>query len=503
MIVGLLGASGHTGVPTLKEFLKIEGIEQIKVLLEKKYDRNKLVLQLAKKHPGKIQVFYGDVANKEDIINIVKDSDYLFNLCGVIPPLADKDPQKSYIANELGTYNVVEVVEQYPNTKLIDITTVALYGHRNEKHPYIRVGDPLFPGVYDFYTTHKIRGEFHLLESNVKHFVIIRQTAMIYMEMLTSNMKEGIIFQTPFNTPIEWSTAEDTARLFANLIKEDQLGHLTYDNFWNKIFNLGGGEDSRASGYETTNYGFKLLGGQAKDFFEPRFNITRNFHCGFFVDGEELNNLLHYRKDNLKDYWKKIGKKYWYFSLAKICPKRLIKKMSIESVFKDSDAPAYWYKHRDYARIIAFFGSVEKYEKLPQKWDEFHLVDYTKEKTLSTYKPIDYGFDINKKDKDITYDDLVNVAKRHGGKLLSSSFKTGDVYTKVEWENSDGERFVARPYTVLRGGHWYNHTYKEYIWDFDRLAKKDALYAIYWYDSHEKDEDHCYYMDKDFKAQIR
>ena len=68
MIVGLLGASGHTGIPTLKEFLKLEGIEQIKVLLERKYKRNKLVLKLAKKHPNKIKVFYGDVANKEDIV---------------------------------------------------------------------------------------------------------------------------------------------------------------------------------------------------------------------------------------------------------------------------------------------------------------------------------------------------------------------------------------------------------------------------------------------------
>ena len=73
----------------------------------------------------------------------------------------------------------------------------------------------------------------------------------------------------------------------------------------------------------------------------------------------------------------------------------------------------------------------------------------------------------------------------------------------MEWENSDGERFFARPYTVLRGGHWINPIYKEYVWDYDRLAKKDELIAAYWYDSHNKDENHCYYFDKDLKAKIR
>ena len=504
MIVGLFGASGHTGIPTLKELLKVEGIECIKILLEKKYKRNKLVLKIAKKHHNKIKIYYGDISNKEDLFDVLKDCHYLINLAGVIPSESDKSPDRSYRANELGAYNIVDVIENnYPDVKLIDITTVALYGHRNYKHPYIRVGDPLFPGVYDFYTTHKIRGEYHLLESNIKNFVIIRQTAMIYMEMLTANMKDGIMFHTPFNTPIEWSTAEDTARLLACIIKEDHLGHLNHNNFWNKIYNLGGGEKSRVSGYETINFGFKLLGGTAKDFYEPRFNVTRNFHCGFFYDGEILNDMFHYRKDDIESYWNKIGKKYWYFSLGKICPKKLIKKMSIEGAFKDSESPMYWYKNKDYARIIAYFGNVEKYESLPRSWDEFEIVDYTKEKTLSTYEPIDYGFDIDKRDEEITYDDLVNVAKRHGGKLISTSFKTGDVYTRVEWENSDKERFFAKPYTILRGGHWMNKTYKEYVYEFDRLAKKDAIYASYWYDSNDKDEDHYYYFDKELKAQIK
>lgn len=503
MIVGLTGASGHTGVPTLRELLKVSEITKIKVLLEKKYKRNKLVIRIAKKNKEKVEISYGDISNKEDVFALIKDCSYVINLAGVIPPLSDKNPQKSYLANEVGTYNFVEAIEKNPSIKFIDITTMALYGHRNEKHPFLRVGDPLFPGVYDFYTTHKIRGEFKLLESDIPYFVILRQTAMIYEEMLTGNLGSGIIFQTPFNGLFEWSTAEDTARLLANIIKEDLAGNLNHDNFWNKIFNIGGSECDRLSGYETLDFGFKLMGGCVKDFYEPRFNIARNFHGGFLYDGEDLNKLFHYREDNITNYWAKIGKKYKILGAARIVPKKLIKKMSIESNFKDSDSPAYWYKNKDEARIIAYFGSVENYEKLPSKWDIFEIIDYSNLKNNEAYKPIDYGFDIDKKDSEITYEDLVNVAKKHGGKLITKEFKTGDVDTKVEWENSDKERFFAKPYTVLRGGHRINPIYREYVWDYDRLAKKDDLIATYWYDTHEKDENHCYYFDEELKAKIR
>ena len=503
MKVALLGSSGHMGLPTLEEFLKIEEVDSVRVLLEKKYKRNKLVVKLAKKNPGKVEIFYGDISNKEDVLNIVQGCSYLFNLSGVIPPRSDKYPHDSYLANEVGVKNIVEVIEQHPEIKLIDITTMALYGHRDPKNPFERVGDPLFPGVFDFYTTHKLRGEFAILESSIPYFTIIRQTAMIYLDMLTSNMNDGLMFHTPFNGPLEWSTAEDSGRLMAAIVKEDLAGHLNYDNFWRKIFNLGGGEESRITGYDTIQGGFSLFGGNAQSYFEPWYCVVRNFHGGFFVDGDKLNDLFHYRQDNVNDYWGKVLEAHSIFKMARLAPKGLVKTFGIKRLFKDSNAPAYWYKHNDEARLIAFFGSKEKYEQQPRKWSDFAIWDCKPVRSLDHYKPINYGFDIEKSDKDINLQDLQNVAKMHGGKLISTEFKTGDVYAKLEWENSDGERFIARPFTVLRGGHWWNPLYTAFVWDFDRLAKKDQIYAQYWYDTHDKDEDHCYYFDDELKARIR
>ena len=231
--------------------------------------------------------------------------------------------------------------------------------------------------------------------------------------------------------------------------------------------------------------------------------MTRNFHGGFFVDGDELNKLFRYRQENVNDYWGKIKKAHPALSLAKIVPTGLIKQFGIKRNFKDNDAPAYWYKHGDVARLTAFFGSKEAYEAMPKSWDDFPLWDYKKTSDMSAYKPVNYGFDIDKSDKDVTIDDLKSVAERHGGRLLSTTFKTGDVYAKVEWQNSDGQKFTARPFTVLRGGHWLNPLYTDYVWDFDRLSKKDGLYADYWYDWHDRGENNCYYFDENLNAKIR
>ena len=169
----------------------------------------------------------------------------------------------------------------------------------------------------------------------------------------------------------------------------------------------------------------------------------------------------------------------------------------------------YWVNHNDEARIYAYFNGIDKYNAIPKDWNEFKLTirgeglkgekfDYDEIRKTPTH--INHYFDLNKKREDVTIEDLIKVAEAHGGKLITKDFKTGDVYRKLEWETQDGERFTARANTVLYNGHWYNISYKDYAWDFDRLAKKDKIYQEIWYDAHEKDENKFYYYDENFKA---
>ena len=67
------------------------------------------------------------------------------------------------------------------------------------------------------------------------------------------------------------------------------------------------------------------------------------------------------------------------------------------------------------------------------KTPEGNDLDYKNLKDIKNAKMIDLGFDYNKKDSEISKEDLVSVAKMHGGELLSKDFKTGDIYKKLKF----------------------------------------------------------------------
>ena len=160
--------------------------------------------------------------------------------------------------------------------------------------------------------------------------------------------------------------------------------------------------------------------------------------------------------------------------------------------------------------MTAYFRGEEGFLKIPEKWEDFPLlckgrsedgpVDYDLLRVTDT--PIDYGFDFDKPDREISIADLQSVAEAHGGKLLSENFETGDVYAPVRWQTQDGEEFSARPYTVLRCGHWDNPSYHAYAWEFDRLSKKDRIFASIWMDAHAPEENYRYWYDENFDARM-
>lgn len=232
----------------------------------------------------------------------------------------------------------------------------------------------------------------------------------------------------------------------------------------------------------------------------------------WFSDGEELDKLFGYVSQSATDYWDHIARLHPVYALGKIVPKGIIASAAIKRLFKNYNSPAYWYKHDDEVRLKAYFGGREKYEALPKKWGDFPLLKENRDEwggtldfeSLRTNKTsIDYGFDFDKDDRDIDIADLKSVANAHGGELVTATFATGDMHALVKWRTQDDEEFEATPYSVLRGGHWYNISYRENVWDFDRLAKKDRIFAQLWYDSHERDEDTLYGLDENFKAYMR
>ncbi len=515
MKVTLTGATGNMGREALFELVKLENIEKVKILvLPDDQKRKNEILKNCKDYKEKIEVVIGNLKDFEVCEEIVKDVSYVINLAAVIPPKSDKHPNLAIDCNQIGVKNLVKAIEQCEvQPKLIHTSTVALYGNRTHLHPWATACDPLLISPLDIYSITKLRGEFAVLESEIKNWAVLRQTAMLHTHMLADNMSDGLMFHTCFNAPLEWVTAHDSGVLIANIIKKDSTRDLG-SKFWKQVFNIGSTKENKITGFQTLDDGFKLIGGNAKDFFKPYYNATRNFHGVWFEDGQRLNEMFDYISQDMATYWAQIGKKYWYYKFGKIVPKSVIAKFAIKRLFKDDNSPAYWYKHNDIAKLTAFFGSKENYENLPKNWEDFNLyaenktpngesVDFEKARDIKKAKLIDYGYDIKKKDSQITKEDLMSVAKMHGGRLLSRTFETGDIYKKLKWETQDKEVFEATAFSVLRAGHWHNCCYESNTWDFDRLAKNDKIYAQVWLDSHSENENNVYSLDENFNAQIR
>ena len=511
MQVAITGITGNMGLATLEQVVKIQNIDKFKFLVLPEDKRIKKLLKKYKNFKDKFEIIYGNIAEEDKCKKLVDGSDYVVNLAAVIPPHSDQNPKKAVECNQIGVDLLVKAIEEAEKQpKFIHISTVALYGNRNSSHLWGQVGDPLLVSPYDIYSATKLRGEFRVLESMIDKWVVLRQTAMLHKNMLSDNMSDGLMFHTCFNAPLEWVTAHDSGVLIANILRKDIEENLT-DNFWRKCFNIGGGIKNCITGYETLNDGFKIIGGSAKNFFKPYYNATRNFHGMWFYDSEKLNDLFSYQSQTTSDYWKEISDSHKIYKLGKFVPKSMISTFAIKRLFSNKNSPAYWVKHNDEARIKAYFNSREQYNKLGKDWSKFNLlvenkdeqgrqIDYNLLKTKSKDKLINYYYDIDNYEN-ITLKDLQNVAQAHGGKLLSKNY-SGNLQDKLEWETQDGEKFIARAYTVMKAGHWYNPIYVENVWDFDRLSKKDKLFSQIWYDSHDCDEANRYYFDSEYKAKI-
>lgn len=507
MIVALTGVTGNMGFATLQSVLGLEFVEKIRVLV---YPTDKRLKKIKKLKSEKIEILLGNIADPEICEKLICGCEFVVNMAAVIPPISDKHPQRAVECNEVGVNCLVSAIEkQEVQPKLIQISTVALYGNRTSNHPWAQVGDPLLVSPYDIYSATKLRGEFRVLESDIKKFVVLRQTACLYDSLIFDNLSDGLLFHTCFNSPLEWVTMNDSGRLIANIIRREHEAHDLDGVFWNRVFNIGGGAKNRVTGYDTFNAGLKTLGASAKQIFEPNFNSTRNFHGVWFYDGDELENLFHYQTETVEDFWKNLKSKKKYLSLAKIVPKSLIKKFAIKRLFNDANSPKFWAKNKDEAKLTAYFGNSNAYENLPKNWKNFPLlvenynefgqkIDYSALLDRSKANMVNLYFD---KRAEIKLSDLKNVARAHGGKLLSKTFN--GLYAPHEWENSDGEKFSARPYTVLFAGHWLCPTHRKNVWDFDRLSKKDKIFSQIWHDSHDLSENHVYFMDENFATKIK
>ena len=500
----ITGSTGHMGRAVFDKLIKTG--EYDFTLLIRRSKKNlafvKKYSKIALKKDCDLKIVFGNLYDYDAVLSAVEGADYVLHMAAIIPPKSDYDAELTYKTNFVGTKCLIDAIDELglnDTVKFVNTGTVAEYGNRDYHHPWGRVGDPLVCSIYDVYGASKIKAERYVLDSKIEKWVSLRQTGMLYDELL-DNRTDGLMFHTVWNCPIEWSTDITSAVLLSNLLKKDCDGTLP-ENFWKKCYNIGNGASSRVTGYDSVDTGFKLMGASVKDLYEPHDDITRNFHCMWFYDSDVLNDYLDFRCESFDEFFKRLGKKLWYFKLGKPF-KKIIKKAVIQKCYNSPNAPVFWVNHNNTGRINAFYGGIDKFNEIPKEWKDVNLlrngklpdgseIDYNELKDITKVKEkgllLNHGYDETKSDDELCLDDMKQAAEFRGGVCLSESMIKGDLYTPLKWKDFEGNEFFASPYTVIKAGHWS----KEEVpapWRYDEIAKHSPFIAQIWYDTHDKNE---------------
>ncbi len=285
------GASGTVGREVVLQLLQAKNKYSVSVLDLKTKKSEKFFRQFK----DNITIHFGDIGDKETVDKACAEKDAIIHLAAIIPPLADKNHALAEKVNIEGTRNLIEGLQKSsPSAFFLYSSSISVYGDRL-KNPWITTSDPLNPGERDFYAKTKLKAE-KLIREQLAHWTIFRLTAIMGPK---NHGISPLMFHMPLDTKMEICTPSDTARAFVLATRYQEI-------LDRKIFNLGGGASCRIAYRDFIRRSFAVNGLGSPD-FRPGTFAQKNFHCGYYADGDVLENILHFRHDTIDDYFVRLG----------------------------------------------------------------------------------------------------------------------------------------------------------------------------------------------------
>ena len=287
----LTGAFGNVGTSTLEELFKKDYVITI---FELKNPKNRMT---ARKLKNKVNIIWGDLTKKEDLIPAIVGKDVVIHVGAIIPPLADLRPKLAEAVNVGGTENIVSIIkEKSPNTKLIFTSSISVYGDR-VRNPFIKKSDTLQPSKGDGYAVTKIKAEKIIKESGID-FAIFRLTYIVepYRVQFQPTM-----FKMPLETSLEVCHSKDVGLALTNAVDTDE-------SFWNNTYHIAGGSDCRITFKEYLDDMTEIFG-LGRELLPAEAFSESGYHCGY-MDTDDGENSLHYQRHSLRDIYKAMKKRY-------------------------------------------------------------------------------------------------------------------------------------------------------------------------------------------------
>jgi nucleoside-diphosphate-sugar epimerase len=485
----LSGATGAMGFPSMKALLE-DSSEIELVVLVRPSEKNKKIMRPFSGNSS-LTIVWGELTNYEDVKTCVKNADIILHLGGFVSPKADYYPELTMKTNYGSTINIVRAIKeqgQAEKTRLVYIGTVAETGDRMPPIHWARVGDPIKPGVFDYYAVSKTGAERYVIESGLSYWTSLRQTGIMGPAMAA--IEDPIMFLNGLDNVLEYVSDRDSAILLRNLCRKERQTTLG-SNFWGHIFNIGGGESCRVSTYDLYKKLFGYIGlTDLSCIMDSKWCGTRNFHGQYYLDSDKLNDILKFRNDSMEYFYAAYLKVLGGLATAAKTLTKLpggqklmggILKSRFRKLVRSEHGSLRFVEDNKEDHIAAYWGSKEAWQAIPPL-DEFKPFS-----DWDTVIHIDHGYDESKPEVELGLSDIKEAAKFRGGECLSSDMKTGNWTEKLKFRCAFGHEFEASPRLVLEGGHWCPVCAKE-GWNYYERAKVDPFFAQVWYPLHDKNE---------------
>ncbi|MFA6366866.1 MAG: NAD(P)-dependent oxidoreductase [Candidatus Hydrogenedentales bacterium] len=239
---------------------------------------------------------FGDIRSQADIgraFSAFPDGpDAVIHLAALIPPAAEKDPEKTKAINIGGTANIIEACRSAPNhPRLVFASSIAIYGDRL-KNFWIKTSDEIHPS--DLYSETKAECE-RLLRASGLDFAVLRLSYVVWAKWLPF---DPLLFSMPPETRLEIIHTEDAGRAFAAAASHPSIGGQTLD--------IGGGSLCRTFFRAFLDRVFRYFGLGDSTFLSESAFAAANFHCGWYEDSDYADSLLHFRRKTLEDYYEEV-----------------------------------------------------------------------------------------------------------------------------------------------------------------------------------------------------
>ncbi|WP_173923047.1 NAD(P)-dependent oxidoreductase [Agromyces sp. Marseille-P2726] len=440
----LTGATGNLGRAVLAELRERD--DRVTVLaLARRTDRSRTVLERFADMEN-LEVAWGDLTDDASVAACVRRADVVLHAGGLVSPEADAHPELVQPVNVGGMRNIIDAVRSLPEpgaVAVVGIGSVAETGPRNPPRHWGRIGDPVQISRFDEYGLSKVIAERELVDSGLPKWTWLRLPGIVHPAML--GIRDPIMTHLTIGDVMEWVSAEDAARLLANLCDPDAAADV-----WGSVHNVGGGD-----GWRLTNWQFlNALGGamgvrDIRRWYDRNWFATRNFHGHWYTDSDRLEELVPFRRDTFEGaLHRATAAAPATVRNAGRVPAWIVKRFAMQRLARMPRGTMAAVRDRDEARIAAYFGSLDEWRAIGD-WSTFEPPDPSRVPTM-----LDHGFDESKPAAGWTAGDYAGVAAHRGGRLLSSDPPTGDVSTRLTWACADGHEFRASARLVLAAGHW-------------------------------------------------